>query len=134
MIQPNKSFIRATEKKLKGIGSKIRKIREIRNYSQDYIAQKLNISTKAYSKIENEDTKLSVDRLYELAKILEVKAEDLLNFDEKTIFYNINNHHNGDGVVLNKKTVSDQEREVFKVHIKHLEDEIHFLREELSKK
>ena len=110
-----------------GIGHKIRRIREIKNYSQDYIAQKLEISPKAYSKIESEETRLSVDRLYQLAEILEVKPEDLLNFDEKIVIHSISN---GDGVVFHKE-VSDGERETFKAHIKHLEEEIVFLRQQL---
>lgn len=68
------------------LGYKIRRIREIKNFSQEYVAQTLGISSKAYSKIENDETKLSVDRLYKLASIFEVKPEDLLHFDEKLIF------------------------------------------------
>ena len=115
-----------------GIGHKLRRIREIKNYSQDYIAQKLDISAKAYSKIENEETRLSVDRLYQLADILEVKPEDLLNFDEKVVIHSISNSGNGDGFVYNKE-VSDNERESFQAHIRHLEEEIAFLRQQVAK-
>ncbi len=115
-----------------GIGHKIRRIREIRNYSQDYIAQKLDISPKAYSKIENEETRLSVDRLYQLAEILEVKPEDLLNFDEKIIIHSLTNSGNGDGFVYSKE-ITDHERESFKAHIRHLEEEVAFLRQQLGR-
>lgn len=38
--------------KTKVVASNIRKIRELRNYTQDYLAAKLGISQNAYSKIE----------------------------------------------------------------------------------
>ncbi|MDR3694839.1 helix-turn-helix transcriptional regulator [Mucilaginibacter sp.] len=38
--------------KTRTIVSNIRKIREFRNYTQDYLAAKLQISQNAYSKIE----------------------------------------------------------------------------------
>lgn len=112
------------------IAHKIRRIREIKNYSQEFVAQKLDISPKAYSKLENEETKLSVDRLYQIAEILEVKPEDLMNFDEKVVIYSISN---GDGVVYNKN-VSDGERSAYEKLIAHLQDEIAFLRTQLAKK
>lgn len=113
------------------IGHKIRRIREIKNYSQEFIAQKLEISPKAYSKIENEETKLSVDRLFQIADILEIKPEDLLNFDEKMVFYNINNHDNG--IVINK-TLGENEKNAYEKLVSHLEAEILFLREQLKSK
>ena len=41
-----------TELKPKIVAGNIRKIREFRNYTQDYLAAKLLISQNAYSKIE----------------------------------------------------------------------------------
>lgn len=38
------------------IGTKIRKLRELRNYNQEYMSQKLDISQKAYSDIEQGTT------------------------------------------------------------------------------
>jgi transcriptional regulator with XRE-family HTH domain len=112
------------------IAHKIRRIREIKNYSQEFVAQKLDISPKAYSKLENDETKLSVDRLYQIAEILEVKPEDLMNFDEKMIFYNINNHDNG--IVVNK-ALSDGEKNAYEKLITHLQEEIVFLRKQLER-
>ncbi|MCB0516828.1 MAG: helix-turn-helix transcriptional regulator [Bacteroidetes bacterium] len=42
------------------IGIKIRKWRELRNYSQTYMAQELGISQKSYSKLENGEVNCSV--------------------------------------------------------------------------
>lgn len=54
------------------LASNIRKAREYRNYTQEYLAFKLSISQNAYSKIELGHTKLTVDRLFQIAEVLEV--------------------------------------------------------------
>ena len=60
------------------IGEKIRVQRLIKNYSQEYMAFELDISQPAYSKIERGETRLSIDRVYEIAEILEIPASVLL--------------------------------------------------------
>jgi GAF domain-containing protein len=62
-----------------GIADNIRKARLYRNYSQDYLAQKLNISQNGYSKIELGYTSLSVERLIVIAEVLEVDLLTLIN-------------------------------------------------------
>lgn len=61
----------------------IRKIRAQKNYTQDYLAAKLSISQNAYSKIELGYSKLTLNRLFEIASILEVDAVQLINLDNE---------------------------------------------------
>ena len=65
--------------KIKSVAANIRKIREHRNYTQEYLAAKLNISQNAYSKIELGYTKITVERLFQIAIILEVDPVDFIN-------------------------------------------------------
>lgn len=67
--------------KPKIVAGNIRKLREFRNYTQDYLAAKLSISQNAYSKIELGYSKLTLDRLFQIAIILEVEVIQLLNLD-----------------------------------------------------
>ncbi|MGY4383569.1 transcriptional regulator with XRE-family HTH domain [Pedobacter sp. UYP24] len=60
-------------KKTKIVAENIRKIRAFRNYTQDYLAAKLGISQNAYSKIELGYSKLTLERTFEIAIILEVE-------------------------------------------------------------
>ena len=60
------------------IGIKIKRIREDRKLSQLFVAEKLGISQNAYSKLENNISKLTIDRLKDIARILEVPDEELL--------------------------------------------------------
>lgn len=69
---------------------KIKQIRELKNITQEFIAKELETSTRAYSKIENGETQLTINRLNEISAILQVDPIEVLGFDEKNIF-NISN-------------------------------------------
>jgi transcriptional regulator with XRE-family HTH domain len=62
-------------------GTVIRQFREMRNYSQEYVAGKMAISQNAYSKIENGITQLTVRHIRQISTILEVSIMDLLKDD-----------------------------------------------------
>ncbi len=64
----------------------IKKIRELKNYSRDYVADCLNISLRAYTDLENGKTKLSIDRLNEISKILNVDPIQILTFNDARLF------------------------------------------------
>jgi len=71
--------------KTKAIVSNIRKVREFRNYTQDYLAAKLKISQNAYSKIELGYSNITLNRLIEIAEILEIDLADLVCADGEEI-------------------------------------------------
>jgi transcriptional regulator with XRE-family HTH domain len=73
------------------VGQKIKRIRELRNFTQEYLASRLNITQESYSKIEANKTNVSTQRLEQIAKILEVNIVDLMTFDDKFVFNNFNN-------------------------------------------
>lgn len=66
-------------------GSVVRQYREIKNYSQKYVAAKMGISQNAYSKIENNLTQLTVQHLKQLSEILGIAITDLLK-DEFEVY------------------------------------------------
>ncbi|MDR2122017.1 MAG: helix-turn-helix transcriptional regulator [Flavobacteriaceae bacterium] len=61
--------------------NKIKAIRKDKGISQEAMAMNLEISQAAYTKLERNETKLTVDRLYKIAEILGVKIESLLNLE-----------------------------------------------------
>lgn len=67
---------------MQAVAGNIRKVREYRNYTQDYLAAKLDISQNAYSKIELGYSKITLDRLFHIAIILEVEVTQLLYFNK----------------------------------------------------
>ncbi|QQV04080.1 helix-turn-helix domain-containing protein [Chryseobacterium sp. FDAARGOS 1104] len=50
------------------------------------MAEELHISQAAYSKIEKNETKLTVDRLYQIAEILEAPVYELLDVNPNNIY------------------------------------------------
>ena len=68
------------ELKPKLVAGNIRKVREFRHYTQDYLAAKLGISQNAYSKIELGYSKITLDRLFQIADVLEVEVIQLIAF------------------------------------------------------
>ena len=68
--------------RLEKITRSIRKIREEKNFSQEYMATRLNISQNTYSKLELGYTALTVERLIQIAAILEISIIDLLMPDK----------------------------------------------------
>jgi transcriptional regulator with XRE-family HTH domain len=64
--------------KIQKVSANIRRIREARNYSQDYVAMKAHISQNAYSKIELGYSKISLERFFLIADALGVDYALLL--------------------------------------------------------
>jgi transcriptional regulator with XRE-family HTH domain len=60
------------------VGEKIRTVRVVKGYSQEYMAFNLNISQNSYSKIERNITKVTLERVYEIADILNIQVTELL--------------------------------------------------------
>ncbi|MDR6942139.1 helix-turn-helix domain-containing protein [Mucilaginibacter pocheonensis] len=69
--------------KIKAIAANIRNERETLNYTQEYLAAKLGISQNAYSKIELGYTKITVERLFQIAAILNADVHELINTEKE---------------------------------------------------
>ena len=63
------------------VAGNIRNARAFRQYSQDYLAYKLKISQNAYSKIECGKSGVTISRLIDIAKILDIAPMELIRTD-----------------------------------------------------
>jgi len=72
------------------IGDNIREIREVeKNFKRSYVAERLNMSTRAYANIENNRTDLSMKKLEQIAEIFECSPQYILTYkSSKKEFYN----------------------------------------------
>jgi DNA-binding helix-turn-helix protein len=59
-----------------------------KGYSYENMAEELHISVPAYRKLEIGETKLSVQRLFQISVILEMPLTELLDIDNKCIMHN----------------------------------------------
>lgn len=106
------------------IGDKIKSIRELKNFTQEYIADQLGITQAGYSKIEKGKTSLSLEKLEQLAVILELPLENIINFEIQEYF---NQSHNDQKV----NALYSQNR--FELVAKLYEDKIILLEKLLGK-
>ncbi len=74
------------------IAKNIRKIREEKKLSQDYIAAQLSISQNVYSRLESGKVNFSIDRLLAIANVLETQLLDLIGQTNYTQSFNIQNN------------------------------------------
>jgi transcriptional regulator with XRE-family HTH domain len=66
--------------------TKIKEYRKNKGYTYEKMADELNTSPAAYRKIELNQTKLTVVRLYQITNILEAKVEDILDIQADKIY------------------------------------------------
>lgn len=64
----------------------IRKIRELKSLTREYVAEEIKMSMSGYGKIERGEVDLTVSKLIEISKVLDVSVEFILKFDT-TIFF-----------------------------------------------
>jgi transcriptional regulator with XRE-family HTH domain len=91
------------------IGSKIQDIRQLKGLTRKAMALDLNISHRSYSAIENGEVSITIDRLYEIAGLLEVDITTLLGFSSDKIFNQTvyqNEGNNGENI-NHKEVVND---------------------------
>lgn len=109
---------------------KIRKIRENKNYTQEFMADSLHITQRAYSSIENGKTQLTIERLIEISKILETSVSEILGLDSNSIYNSFNNQGvKNQGNLINFKQHDLEEiKTLYERIIVIKDDEIAFLR------
>lgn len=66
-------------------------LRVLKGLSQENMANELDISVSAYSNIERDVSALTVNRLIQIAEILEVKPSTILEMDGKQILADSDN-------------------------------------------
>ena len=64
----------------------IKKIRELKNLTRDYVADELKMSTSGYGKIERGEVDLTVSKLEKIAEVLDVSIEFIFRFDVSLFF------------------------------------------------
>ena len=77
-----------------GMHDKIRMMRELRQLSQEDMAEKMNMSPSGYAKIERGETRLQYEKLVQIAQIFNVSWSDLVDNDKGVIFFMNKNGNN----------------------------------------
>lgn len=114
------------------LGEKLKQARLRKNFSQDYMAEVLDVSQKTYSNFENNKTSPNFSQIEEIARILEVSILDFLTEKDRLSFYQ-NNNSTGttNGYVVNH--LPDKLIEQYELRIKKLDEEVAYLKALLDK-
>ena len=80
------------------VHDKIRVMREINQWSQEEMAEKLAMSANGYAKIERGQTNINIEKLKQIAQIFNIDMVDLIANQDKTYFFsigdnNVNSHN-----------------------------------------
>lgn len=82
-MQPHKINIMDDREFLKKIGIKLKVLRSLRGFSQDDIANRLDIDKSYYSKVERGLTNPTLLYLKNLSEVLEVRLDELVTTEIK---------------------------------------------------
>ncbi len=119
---------------------KLKLIRALKNWTQEEVAEKLEISINSYAKIERGETDVNFSRLQQIAEIMEIELLQLLELDEKNVFHltssNYTNTNKGDNWYVNSSSNElmecKHELEKAKLINERQQKEIDYLKQQMS--
>jgi transcriptional regulator with XRE-family HTH domain len=109
------------------IGSRIKRLREAKNYTQEFMANNLNVSQNTYSRIESESVKLSTERLKQIAQILDVPPEFIISNEAPS--FSVNNS-SVDKYYAFINNLQEDQKELYQSSIRILEEQLKHLQKE----
>jgi transcriptional regulator with XRE-family HTH domain len=112
------------------VGNKIKRFREQKNYTQQYMSDRLKISQNTYSKIETGGIKLTVERLNQIAEVLEVPVEQILSSDNQVFNFHNSNIEKFYGYI---ETLHENNKELTQKTIEILNNQLEYLKKENEK-
>lgn len=119
------------------VGSKIRRLRENKGFSQEEMAERLQISRSAYSRIESGETNSWVNHIEKLCDNLDIKPEDFFINSDNNINTNQDNAsavqtntHHDTHITINQ--LSEKMIELYEERIKELKEQVEFLKNKLG--
>jgi transcriptional regulator with XRE-family HTH domain len=60
---------------------KVKFLRELNNYTQEYLAELLNISANGYGRIERGEVRVDIERLGIISKAFDLKPSELIDLE-----------------------------------------------------
>ena len=76
-----------------GSSEKIKIMREMNQWTQEEVAEKLGMSTTGYAKIERGQTNVSVEKLKQIAQVFNLNVAQLLDDDERFVMCSIGDNN-----------------------------------------
>lgn len=112
----------------------IRSVREEKQYSQGYMAQKLKITQQAYSNMEKNPEGVTLKRLREIAELLGVELITLLGIDNALVQQNFGQKGGNAATQMVNHYTTQEQNDLYERMIAELKEEIAYLRALVVKK
>lgn len=110
------------------VHEKIRVMREVNQWSQEEMAEKLEMSPAGYAKIERGKTNLNLDKLKQIAQIFNIDVVELIANQDKSFFFSVGDNTNNHNYVGINEAVA-MENQSLKLLLASKESEIQTLKE-----
>ncbi len=104
-------------------------MRESSNWSQEEMAEKLNMSVNGYSKIERGETKSYIPKLEQIAKVFDVHLFELMTNDRNVYLISDNGNNHGFNVIGSSAEIAFEIQKL-QMTISHKDETIEQLRNE----
>jgi transcriptional regulator with XRE-family HTH domain len=120
---------------MNNIGTKIRKIREEKNISQEEMALELETAQSNYGRLEKDDKRLNVPKLIKIAETLKVTVAHLFNEQASKIINQTNNEspnsYNVENLYQENKETQDRLKTQYEERLADKIKEIEYLKQEI---
>ena len=104
------------------LGEKLKKARISKNFTQEYLADLLQVSQKTYSNFENDKSKPDFQQVESIAQALQTSVLDFLCGDNITI----NNTHGDNSGFIYQNQLPEKLVEQYEERIKELKEQVEF--------
>ena len=118
---------------MKYIGEKIRSIRTLKGYSQENMAEMLDVSLPTYAEIERGKRDVTISRLEQIAEKLGVTLNDVLAFEERMGNYLNTNTHRNTSESISTAQISNYDNRELQHQIEKLQLELQLLKAQKEK-
>lgn len=113
---------------MESVGKRIKTLRQQKDWLQGDVANMLNISVPAYSKIESDITDINISRLRQIADIFNIEIIELLSDSQNP------SREYVDELKKAKETINSQDAKINKLqeYIIRLYEELHTLKQSVT--
>lgn len=99
------------------VNEKIRLLREKNHFTQEEMANRLQLSTNGYANIERGETKLTFERLEQIAEIFDIDVTELVSYGEQNAINYVHSTSNHSLNIVGQASKELLEAEIVKLNL-----------------
>lgn len=106
-------------------GNKLKVLREVHNYTQEYVSNVLEVAPSTYSLMEKGQAQITIERIEKLAILYKMNLIDFMALDDQTIIQQHFTYSSGirESVKINNNGTAEEDKQWYKEIIERLEQQ-----------